>query len=74
MISIKYNNLKPSFTLFEVLVSLVILSITIGGVTKLFKTSSDIGVYYELIKAQNNFTEFDNISETQNIKFNKTIK
>ena len=74
MINIKYKSLKPSFTLLEVLVSLIILAITINGVAKLFKTSNDIKVYYELIDAQNNFIEFNNISKTKNIKFNKTLK
>ena len=74
MINIKHNNLKPSFTLFEVLVSLIILSLTISGVTKLFKTSNDVEVYYELIDAQNNFTQFNHVIETKNIKFNKTLK
>jgi len=70
MIKMKYNNKKASFTLFEVLVSLIILSITISGISKLFKTSSDIEVYYELIDAQNNFAQFNFINDTKNIKFN----
>ena len=64
-----HNYNTKAFTLFEVLVSLIILSMTISGVTKLLKDSNDIEIYYELIDAQNSFNEFGIVNDTKNIKF-----
>jgi prepilin-type N-terminal cleavage/methylation domain-containing protein len=60
---------KNSFTLFEVLVSLVILAVVLSSVKKLFIDDNSIPVYYELQELENNFISTKTVFDTQNIKF-----
>ena len=60
---------KNSFTLFEILISLVILAIVLSGIQKLFVNNNSISVYYELQKLENDFVSDEIIGETDNIKF-----
>ncbi|MEA2019267.1 MAG: prepilin-type N-terminal cleavage/methylation domain-containing protein [Campylobacterota bacterium] len=69
---ILYNiimNKKNSFTLFEILISLVIFAIVLSGVQKLFVDDNAISIYYELQELENDFTSTKTIGETSNIKF-----
>ena len=63
-----------AFTLFEVLVSLLILTSVLSGVTKLFKSSNNIEIYYDLIDLQNSFDQYRIVKDDQNIKFIPTLK
>ena len=60
---------KNSFTLFEVLISLVILSIVISGISKLFVKNDINQRYYELQIIENNYIENNLIKNNENIKF-----
>lgn len=60
---------KNSFTLFEVLISLVILSVVISGISKLFVSDDTNQNYYELQTIENDYIEQNKINSTQNIKF-----
>jgi len=62
--------LIPAFTLFEVLVSLVILSVMMISLTKLYKNDDTIQTYYELQNIENNYIETKSINNSENIKFN----
>ena len=56
------------FTLFEVLVSLVILSVLILSLTKLYTNDDTIQTYYELQSIENSYIETHTITNTENIK------
>lgn len=58
------------FTLFEVLVSLVILSVMLLCVTKFCQKDESVQIYYELQNIENSYIETKTIQSTQNIKFN----
>ena len=58
----------PAFTLFEVLVSLVILSVVMISLTKLYKNDDTVQTYYELQKIENNYIENGTIIPSENIK------
>jgi len=60
---------KNSFTLFEILISLVILAIVLSGVQKLFVDNNSVSIYYELQELENDFISDKIIGETDNIKF-----
>ena len=60
---------SPSFTLFEILVSLVILSVLMITLTKLYKGDDTIKTYYELQNIENNYIENKTILNSENIKF-----
>ncbi len=60
---------KNSFTLFEILISLVILAIVLSGIQKLFVDNNSLSVYYELQKLENDFLSDKIVGETDNIKF-----
>jgi len=60
---------KRAFTLFEVLISLVILGVVLASVSKLFVKNDDIKIYYELQKIENNYIETKTIQDSENIKF-----
>ena len=62
-------NNKNSFTLFEILISLVIFAIVLSGVQKLFVDNNSISTYYDLQKLENDFISTKTIGETPNIKF-----
>jgi prepilin-type N-terminal cleavage/methylation domain-containing protein len=57
------------FTLFEVLVSLVILSVMMLTLTKLYKQDDSLKIYYELQNIENNYIENKIILNSENIKF-----
>jgi len=59
-----------SFTLFEVLVSLVILSVLILSLTKLYTQDDNIQTYYELQDTENKYIESSILITTKNIKLN----
>ena len=61
---------KNSFTLFEVLVSLIILGITISGIARVFTQENINETYYQLQSLENNYIENNIISNTNKIKFN----
>jgi len=69
----KIKNIR-AFTLFEVLISLVILSITISGISKLFNSNNNIETYYSLQHLENEFISSQTIKETSSIKFNTKLK
>jgi len=59
---------KKAFTLFEVLVSLIILSVMMISVTKIYTKDDTIQRYYELQNIENNYIETKTVFNTQNIK------
>ena len=59
---------KKAFTLFEVLVSLIILSVMMISVTKIYTKNDTIQRYYELQNIENNYIETKTVFNTQNIK------
>ncbi len=63
------NISKKGFTLFEVLISLVILGVILTSVSKIFVKNDDIKTYYELQKIENNYIETKTIENSENIKF-----
>ena len=61
---------KASFTLFEVLISLVILSVMLLALSRIFTKDDSIEIYYELQEIENNYIENKTIMSTENIKLN----
>lgn len=61
--------MKKGFSLFEVVLSFIILSIVIVNISKSFKNSDNIENYYELQKQENSFIEFRSVNSTHKIKF-----
>ena len=60
---------KSSFTLFEVIVSLVILALVSSCVKKLFVDNNALSIYYELQTLENDFISTQKVHNTQNIHF-----
>ena len=58
-----------AFTLFETLISLVILSITISGLVNLFSTSNSYQTYKDLQEQENNFYLKGTVTSNDKIKF-----
>lgn len=56
------------FTLFEVLVSLVILSVLMLSLTKIYTQDDTIEVYYELQNIENNYIETNTIISSEKIQ------
>jgi len=56
-----------AFTLFEVLVSLVILSVMLLSLTKIYTNDDTIERYYELQNIENTYIETNTITNTENI-------
>ena len=56
------------FTLFEVLVSLVILSVLMLSLTKIYTQDDTIEVYYELQDIENNYIETNTIISSEKIQ------
>lgn len=56
------------FTLFEVLVSLVILSVMMLSLTKLYTGDDTIQTYYELQSIENGYIETHTITNSEKIK------
>jgi len=61
--------LKKSFSLFETLISLIILSIVISGFSVLFTTNISYQTYQELQKIENKFYMDNTIINNGKIKF-----
>lgn len=61
---------KKSFTLFEVLISLVLLSLVISITLKLFNSNDNVEIYYQLQDIENRYNESGVINQNEKIKFN----
>ena len=59
---------KNGFTLFEVLVSLIVLSMVISSISKLNMNNNTTEIYYELQALENNFISSGVVNQTENIK------
>ncbi len=59
---------NKAFTLFEVLVSLIILSVLMFSLMKLFIKDDKIQIYYELQNIENNYIKTGHIDNSKNIK------
>jgi type II secretory pathway component PulJ len=59
---------KKSFTLFEVLLSLIILSIVVSGISRLYIDNDITENYYTLQKMENEFVTTGEVTNTTNIK------
>jgi len=57
-----------AFKLFEVLVSLVILSVMMFSLTKIYTQDDTIEKYYELQSIENHYIETHTIKDSENIK------
>jgi Tfp pilus assembly protein PilV len=62
-------NLKKSFSLFETLISLIILSIIISGFSQLFKSNISYQTYKDLQSIENEFYQTNKVNNTDKIKF-----
>jgi len=62
---------KKSFTLFEVLVSLIILGIVLSLVLKIFNRDNNIETYYKLQSIENQYFESGVIEQSEQIQFQK---
>lgn len=60
---------KNSFTLFEVLISLVILSVVLLNINNIFLFSDTTQTYIELVEQENQFVQNGSVSDTSNLKF-----
>lgn len=56
------------FTLFEVLVSLVILSVLLLSLTKIYTQDDSIDIYYKLQNMENSYIETNTIISNEKIK------
>lgn len=66
--------MRKAFTLFEVLVSLVILTILLSTISKLLLENNNLEIYKQLQKDENDFVLDKTISDTEYIKFKGTSK
>jgi Tfp pilus assembly protein PilV len=62
---------KNSFTLIETLLSLIILSVIIGGFTKFINNPTKLSTYNELQNAHNSYLKSGTITENENFTFAK---
>jgi len=62
---------KTSFTLLETLISLIIIAVLIGGVTKFINNNSNITRYNELQNANNNLNTEKELGSYENFNFKK---
>jgi Tfp pilus assembly protein PilV len=67
--ALKTNLNTKSFTLFEVLISLVILSVALIALLKLSSQSDDLEIYSDLQELQNNYYENKTVEQTEQIRF-----
>jgi prepilin-type N-terminal cleavage/methylation domain-containing protein len=58
-----------AFTLFEVTISLVILSIALISLIRIDDHENSLSTYYKLQEIQNQYMENKIITQTQNIEF-----
>lgn len=61
--------IKKSFTLFEVLVSLIILAVVLSIVLKLFNKDDNIETYYQLQEIENKYNESGSVEQNEKIQF-----
>lgn len=61
---------KKGFTLFEVLVSLIIFGVILLSIMRFYTKNNDIEIYSELQTVENIYTEHKTISNTQNVILN----
>ena len=66
--------IKKSFTLFEVLVSLIILGVVLTLVLNIFNSNDNIKTYYELQTIENQYNESGTIKQSEKIQFQLLIK
>jgi hypothetical protein len=62
-------NKKKSYTIFEVIISLIIFSIVLSSMQKLFIDNNTIPIYYELQNLENEFILTNKVHDTKDIKF-----
>lgn len=60
---------KKAFTLFEVILSLFVLSITLTSVSKIFVKSDTYEIYNKLVVLENDFMERGTVENSYNIVF-----
>ncbi len=60
---------KNAFTLFEVILSLFILSVTLTSVSKIFVQSDSYEIYNKLVVMENSFTKNKTVENTGDIVF-----
>ncbi|MEA3384344.1 MAG: prepilin-type N-terminal cleavage/methylation domain-containing protein [Campylobacterota bacterium] len=59
---------KQSFTLFEVLISLVILGIVVSSISKIYTKNDTTKIYYQLQDMENEFVTTNKVTSTPDIK------
>jgi len=59
---------KKAFTLFEVVVSLVILSVFLTTIFNIFSQDNFVETYYELQQLENEYIQNKTVTDTENIK------
>ena len=67
------NNIYKSFMLFEVVISLFILSIVFIGISKIFVVNNNLDIYKDLQNIQNEFVVFGTVTDTNEIKIEKGL-
>lgn len=60
--------MKKAFTLFEVVVSLVILSVFLTTIFNIFSQDNFVETYYELQQLENEYIQNKTVTDTENIK------
>ncbi len=63
------SNLKNSFSLLEVILAFIIISILISSLLKVFRLSDDYLTYYKLNNEHNNLALNTTINNYTNFKF-----
>lgn len=63
------NFKKNSFTLFEVLISLVIFSVVISSLQNIFIVHDDYEIYNQLQQYENEFEKSGSVPQSDKIKF-----
>jgi len=59
--------------LFEVVISLFILSIVFIGISKIFVVNNNLDIYKDLQNIQNEFVVFGTVTDTNEIKIEKGL-
>ncbi len=62
---------KKSFTLFEVLISLIILAVALSIIVKIFTSNNHIETYNNLQNIENNYMESGVVGQSEEIQFQK---
>lgn len=61
--------MTQSFTLFEVIISLVLFSIVIPIIVNIYTTNNNIETYYNLQGIENNYAQSKKVIETKTLQF-----